>query len=305
MIEKGAKGVNNQGTLNIDEDNSVGMEITAATGENNGEINVISNNSTGIKLSGIGSILNQGSEGHIYVGGETSDDGSVSYTADNSTGIYVDGIDLDTNGSSVVGTVTIEGTDDTTGIHLDNGSVMTYSGDMTVSTYGDEINGVGNSQSVKVTSNSEFINEGTLTVNDTENKGIYVDSSSEATNKGKINVSGNGSYGLYGELGATLVNASKITIGTINVSGGSSEDESFGMYVAGTNAAADIISLTNQGTINLSGEGSLALGSSVTNYEMSQDESDTDKHNAGEGNYTNAGTININSATTGIFGGLE
>ncbi len=302
VIEKGAKGVNNQGTLNIDEDNSVGMEITAATGENNGEINVISNNSTGIKLSGIGSILNQGSEGHIYVGGETSDDGSVSYTADNSTGIYVDGITLGTD-SIVEGIITIEGTDNTTGIHLDNGSVMTYSGDMTVSTYGDEINGVGNSQSVKVTSNSEFINEGTLTVNDTDNKGIYVDSSSEATNKGKINVSGNGSYGLYGEAGASLTNASE---GTINVSGGSSA-ESFGMYMDGADSATDVVSLSNDGTINLSGEGAIALGSTVTNYDLIQSGSAAvEDHNAGSGTYQNNGTINVGSdSKVGIFGDLN
>jgi hypothetical protein len=159
---------------------------------------------------------------------------------------------------------------------------------------------VGNSQGIKVTDGSEFINEGTLTVEDTGNKGVYVDLDSEATNNDTITVNGDGSYGLYGESGATLTNAVE---GTINVTGGSSGDESFGMYIAGT----DSTTVSNQGTINLSEEGSIALGSNVTNYDLIQSGSTAvGDHNAGAGTYTNDGTVNVNDdSNTGIFGDLN
>ncbi len=90
-----------------------------------------------------------------------------------------------------------------------------------------------------------------------------------------------------------------VNTGTITVDNAGT-DESFAMY-----SEASGSSLSNTGTITLDGVNSVAMGGGYTNYEMSQDELDTSVHNSGEGDYANAGTINVNNATTGIFGDLN
>ena len=251
----------NNGSISIG-NNGIGMQLTQALGENNGEIIITGNNVTGVYIIGGGAY-----EGRLINNRDIS-------SGSDKTGITL----IKLSGSTTTGDKTA---------HIYNNSSLTALGDNSTAIYSISNGKIHNSGNITVNNgigikleNSSLDtgdNTGIITVKGS-GIGILAGASyyngSVLNNDGKIVLENNGT-GIYVSSGNTYMNGTTGTnIGTIEFSG----DGGTGIYVTDTKSsftnnadftstgknttgmsAANFASITNTGNMNLSGEGSIGL----------------------------------------------
>lgn len=331
MHNDGGKLATNDGTINIGTinddgtisggNNSVGMKATGDNNSiaiNNGTININGDNSIGMFADG-GRVINS-EEGFIRLNGNN---GIVFKTKGDGLAEFYGTVEINGNNSTVAdssegGTVINKGTviSGSTGGKLfivgddasfDNTSSVTVNGQ---NSYGVYVSGSGTGTNSSVidlaagstNSHAMYISEegsgtitndvtGTITVASDKSSGMTINttnSSASMNNKGKILVSGNDSKGMYGMKGGTVTNE-----GTIKVSGNSTGNASIGSTAAGIASIGGTIENKNGATIETeTGSNANAIFAQSATTGTAGGEAAT---------VNNAGTININGTGNGIY----
>ncbi len=298
--------------INLFGNNSVGMQTASGKAENFGTINVGVKGEDGTVQGGVDSTaMVAGEDGSAYntgvinLNGEgatamNTNGGTVQNTLNGTINVNADGTTVfkTSNGGTAIndGTIVVNAnnyelfssTDEDGGNFINNGGISADSSNskVIVAGNGTSINNTGN---IDLTGSNSYI--------------MYIQGTGTASNSGTLTVGegSNASYGLYMDSTATesVVNETR---GNINVEG----TNSAGMYIASANSTNGI---TNSGTITVSGDGSVGMGSSdsapITNSGTINMQGGNSAINAAGGVITNTAAGNITAAEDSAANGIS
>ena len=291
----------NDGTINGDKQNAVGMATKASTATNTGTITLSGIDSTGMFGLTVGSdkstLTNKGTINGNGVGAvgiaadnstaENSSGATINLISNKSTGIFGKAKSIVTNAGTIElktasPTSTSEGL---VGIALnDSTGTNTSSGQIKL--------GTAYSTGMFGENSSTAINEGNITGTNKENIVGMAGDNSTVTNKNVITLNGKNATGIFGKNSSTLLND---TAGTVTTK----EEESVGMYSSLNSTAI------NKGAITTEKKTSAGMLGDKANIE--NDNSITTKEKTSAGMYvkngnnsiaTNKGTITTEKETS-------
>ena len=291
----------NDGTINGDKQNAVGMATKASTATNTGTITLSGIDSTGMFGLTVGSdkstLTNKGTINGNGVGAvgiaadnstvENSSGATINLISNKSTGIFGKAKSIVTNAGTIElktasPTSTSEGL---VGIALnDSTGTNTSSGQIKL--------GTAYSTGMFGENNSTLTNEGNITGTNKENIVGMAGDNSTVTNKNVITLNGKNATGIFGKNSSTLLND---TAGTVTTK----EEESVGMYSSLNSTAI------NKGAITTEKKTSAGMLGDKANIE--NDNSITTKEKTSAGMYvkngnnsiaTNKGTITTEKETS-------
>ena len=270
--------------INLHGNNSTGMESSGSKAENYGVINVGVNNNGTISggINGIGMTAKSDTT--------ALNAGQINMNGANATGMFADG---GTVINSADGTITMNG---------NGGTIFRTSNDGTAINLGDIVINAQDYELFTTTDTDEgnFINNGNVTVGSSGSQLIRVGDNSSVTNNKNIDLNGSNGFIIYTSGSGNATNNGTLTIGT-------GSDNSHGIYMSET--ANGTVTNTSTGVINVNGSNSNAMtlasndtSASITNQgkiNVSGNGSKAIAANNG-GTVNNEGTITMNGGSAAI-----